>query len=51
MIMDELSKKYCNLHSLIDEISKYQEYTGFVPQEDVMLRMLSVREILDHSAR
>ena len=35
----------------IDELSKYKKLIGYVPQEDIMLRELSVREILMHSAR
>ena len=34
-----------------DELSKYKKLIGYVPQEDIMLRELSVREILMHSAR
>lgn len=34
-----------------DELSNYKKLVGYVPQEDVMLRELSVREILMHSAR
>eukprot|EP01135_Chromosphaera_perkinsii_P004491 Nk52_evm15s284 gene=Nk52_evmTU15s284 len=33
-----------------EELSKFQKIIGFVPQEDVMLRMLTVEEILTHSA-
>lgn len=34
-----------------EELSKYKKLIGYVPQEDVMLRELTVREILMHSAR
>ncbi|KAI8805365.1 P-loop containing nucleoside triphosphate hydrolase protein [Cladochytrium replicatum] len=33
-----------------DELSHYKKLIGFVPQEDVMLRELTVRQILMHSA-
>ncbi|KAJ3040357.1 hypothetical protein HDV00_011013 [Rhizophlyctis rosea] len=33
-----------------EELSKYSKLIGFVPQEDVMLRELTVRDILMHSA-
>lgn len=33
------------------ELSSYGRVTGFVPQEDVMLRELTVRENIAHSAR
>eukprot|EP01137_Pigoraptor_chileana_P003259 Opistho-2@43188 len=34
-----------------DEIFNYRKVIGFVPQDDVMLRSLTVEEILVHSAR
>jgi ABC-type multidrug transport system ATPase subunit len=34
-----------------DELSKYSKLIGYVPQEDIMLRDLTVRDILMHSAR
>ncbi|KAI8905546.1 hypothetical protein EDD86DRAFT_277572 [Gorgonomyces haynaldii] len=34
-----------------DELSKYSKLIGYVPQEDIMLRELTVRDILMHSAR
>lgn len=34
-----------------DELSNYKKLVGYVPQEDIMLRELSVREVLMHSAR
>jgi ABC-type multidrug transport system ATPase subunit len=34
-----------------DELSKYAKLIGYVPQEDIMLRDLTVRDILLHSAR
>ena len=34
-----------------DDIMRYQKLVGYVPQEDVMIQTLSVREILNHSAR
>ncbi|KAJ3087330.1 hypothetical protein HK102_011342, partial [Quaeritorhiza haematococci] len=33
-----------------DELSHYKKLIGFVPQEDIMLRELTVRDILMHSA-
>lgn len=33
------------------DISRYDKLVGFVPQEDVMIRILTVRQILEHSAR
>jgi len=33
-----------------EELSKYQKLIGFVPQEDIMLRELTVRDIIVHSA-
>ncbi|KAI8897471.1 hypothetical protein BC833DRAFT_593660 [Globomyces pollinis-pini] len=35
----------------VEELSKYRKLIGYVPQEDVMLRELTVRDILMHSAR
>jgi ABC-type Mn2+/Zn2+ transport system ATPase subunit len=32
------------------ELTDYSDIVGFVPQEDIMLRSLSVRELLTHSA-
>jgi ABC-type Mn2+/Zn2+ transport system ATPase subunit len=40
-----------NINGVEDELSKYKKLIGYVPQEDIMLRELSVREILMHSAR
>ncbi|KAI8926163.1 hypothetical protein BC831DRAFT_457743 [Entophlyctis helioformis] len=34
-----------------DELSGYKRLIGYVPQEDIMLRELTVRDILMHSAR
>jgi len=34
-----------------DELSNYKKLIGYVPQEDIMLRELTVRDILMHSAR
>lgn len=34
-----------------DELSNYSKLIGYVPQEDVMIRELTVRDILMHSAR
>src|SRR5690349_9490373 len=34
-----------------DSITMYKKLVGFVPQEDVMIRQLSVEQILLHSAR
>ncbi|KAI9599551.1 hypothetical protein BDF19DRAFT_419105 [Syncephalis fuscata] len=38
------------LNGIEEPLSKYQKLIGFVPQEDVMLRELTVRDILIHSA-
>ncbi|KAJ2998350.1 hypothetical protein HDV02_004565 [Globomyces sp. JEL0801] len=34
-----------------DELSNYGKLVGYVPQEDIMIRELTVRDILMHSAR
>ncbi|KAJ3303577.1 hypothetical protein HDV03_003654 [Kappamyces sp. JEL0829] len=34
-----------------DELSNYSKLIGYVPQEDIMIRELTVRDILMHSAR
>ncbi|KAI8592950.1 hypothetical protein BDZ88DRAFT_406657 [Geranomyces variabilis] len=34
----------------VEELSTYRKLIGFVPQEDIMLRELTVRDILMHSA-
>jgi ABC-type multidrug transport system ATPase subunit len=34
-----------------DELSKYSKLIGYVPQEDIMIRELTVRDVLMHSAR
>ena len=55
-MMNILSSKVQNTSGTIlvngveERISKYKKLVGFVPQEDVMLRKLTVREVLDHSA-
>ncbi|CAG8571773.1 7471_t:CDS:10, partial [Funneliformis caledonium] len=38
------------INGVKENLSKYRKLIGFVPQEDVMLRELTVREILVHSA-
>ncbi|RKP05905.1 hypothetical protein THASP1DRAFT_19180 [Thamnocephalis sphaerospora] len=38
------------LNGVEEPLSKYQKLIGFVPQEDVMMRELTVRDILIHSA-
>ncbi|KAJ3271886.1 hypothetical protein HK104_004610, partial [Borealophlyctis nickersoniae] len=38
------------INGVEEELSKYNKLIGFVPQEDVMLRELTVRDILMHSA-
>ncbi|KAI9220286.1 P-loop containing nucleoside triphosphate hydrolase protein [Blastocladiella britannica] len=35
----------------VDELSKYAKLVGYVPQEDIMLRELTVSDILTHSAK
>jgi ABC-type multidrug transport system ATPase subunit len=34
----------------VDELTPFRNVIGFVPQEDIMLRELSVEEIVKHSA-
>nr|CAG8559796.1 11525_t:CDS:10 [Entrophospora candida] len=38
------------VNGAIEDLHKHRKLVGFVPQEDVMLRELTVREILMHSA-
>ena len=38
------------INKVPSELSRFKRLIGYVPQEDVMLRQLSVREILMHSA-
>ncbi|CAG8436016.1 6344_t:CDS:10 [Scutellospora calospora] len=38
------------VNGVIESLEKYRKLIGFVPQEDVMLRELTVRDILLHSA-
>ncbi|CAG8440511.1 6656_t:CDS:10 [Acaulospora morrowiae] len=38
------------VNGVTESLEKYQKLIGFVPQEDIMLRELTVREILVHSA-
>ncbi|CAG8752577.1 649_t:CDS:10, partial [Dentiscutata erythropus] len=38
------------VNGIIEPLEKYRKLIGFVPQEDVMLRELTVRDILVHSA-
>ncbi|CAG8500570.1 10166_t:CDS:10 [Dentiscutata erythropus] len=38
------------INGVPDSLEKYRKLIGFVPQEDVMLRELTVRDILVHSA-
>lgn len=39
------------LNGKVDELSNYSKLIGYVPQEDIMIRELTVRDILMHSAR
>ncbi|CAG8556008.1 8991_t:CDS:10 [Gigaspora rosea] len=39
-----------SVNNVPDSLEKYRKLIGFVPQEDVMLRELTVRDILVHSA-
>ena len=39
------------LNGKTDELSNYSKLIGYVPQEDIMIRELTVRDILMHSAR
>ncbi|KAJ3269984.1 hypothetical protein HDV01_000747 [Terramyces sp. JEL0728] len=39
------------LNGQVDELSNYSKLIGYVPQEDIMIRELTVRDILMHSAR
>ncbi|KAL0482318.1 hypothetical protein AKO1_012987 [Acrasis kona] len=39
------------INNKIDSLSKYDRMVGFVPQEDIMLREMNVRQILEFSAR
>lgn len=39
------------INGSIEELGHYRRLVGFVPQEDIMLKELTVREILLHSAR
>jgi ABC-type multidrug transport system ATPase subunit len=39
------------INGIQEELSKYKKLIGYVPQEDVMLRELTVKDILLHSAR
>lgn len=41
-------KVFINDHE--EELSKYKKLIGYVPQEDIMLRELTVRKIITHSA-
>ena len=38
------------LNGTKDELSKYQKLVGYVPQDDIMLKELTVNDILSHSA-
>ncbi|CAG8488921.1 20517_t:CDS:10, partial [Racocetra persica] len=38
------------VNGVVEPLEKYRKLIGFVPQEDVMLRELTVRDILVHSA-
>ncbi|KAJ3324918.1 hypothetical protein HDV06_005506 [Boothiomyces sp. JEL0866] len=40
-----------HLNGKPDELSNYSKLIGYVPQEDIMIRELTVRDILMHSAR
>jgi ATPase subunit of ABC transporter with duplicated ATPase domains len=39
------------LNGVYDELKNYSKLIGYVPQEDIMLRELTVRDILIHSAK
>ena len=39
------------INGVVEPLSKYKKLLGFVPQEDVMLRELTVRENIEFSAR
>ncbi|TPX56194.1 hypothetical protein PhCBS80983_g04712 [Powellomyces hirtus] len=39
-----------NINGVDEELSHYRKLIGFVPQEDIMLRELPVRDLLMHSA-
>ncbi|KAI9595510.1 hypothetical protein BDF19DRAFT_422397 [Syncephalis fuscata] len=41
---------YVKVNGIDEPLSKYNKLIGFVPQEDTMLRELTVRDILIHSA-
>jgi ABC-type multidrug transport system ATPase subunit len=45
------SKGTLSISGKISEIHQYKKMIGYVPQEDVMLRELTVRNILLHAAR
>lgn len=38
------------INGKLEELNQYRKLIGFVPQEDVMIRILTVRDILTHSA-
>nr|KAJ3408247.1 hypothetical protein HK105_003233 [Polyrhizophydium stewartii] len=42
---------HVTINGTSEELSKYKRLIGYVPQEDIMLRELTVRDILMHSAR
>ena len=39
------------INGIQESIQKYKSISGYVPQDDIMLRTLSVKQILYHSAR
>ncbi|KAH6565656.1 hypothetical protein BASA62_007159 [Batrachochytrium salamandrivorans] len=42
---------HVTVNGVAEELSKYKKLIGYVPQEDIMMRDLTVRDILMHSAR
>ncbi|EGF80003.1 hypothetical protein BATDEDRAFT_37074 [Batrachochytrium dendrobatidis JAM81] len=42
---------HVTINGAAEELSKYKKLIGYVPQEDIMMRDLTVRDILMHSAR
>lgn len=56
-IMNVLSARVGNTSGTIcvngkeDSLTRYKKVMGYVPQENIMLSDLTVREILNHSAR
>ena len=53
VLMGKVARTAGTLHvnGMQDEMSAFRRVTGFVPQEDTMMRELTVRENIAHSAR